>query len=197
METKMNDLLHKVLAAHGSLERWSSFEKANSTIVSGGELWGMKGLKADATPRRVTAAIHREWMTVAPYGNPDWRMTFVPERVVIEAADNKTIAERANPRAAFAGHTLNTSPPLLLQWLCHVDLSEHAVPDGVAGLQSRGNRALAGRRRNLARAAGDISCRDRKPLPSAGVLLRTRFSIASSRLPGRYLRELSGCPICL
>src|SRR3954465_6330538 len=35
METKMNDLLHKVLAAHGSLERWSSFEKANSTIVSG------------------------------------------------------------------------------------------------------------------------------------------------------------------
>jgi hypothetical protein len=108
METKMNDLLHKVLAAHGSLERWSSFEKANSTIVSGGELWGMKGLKADATPRRVTAAIHREWMTVAPYGNPDWRMTFVPERVVIEAADNKTIAERANPRAAFAGHTLNT-----------------------------------------------------------------------------------------
>jgi hypothetical protein len=108
METKVNDLLHKVLAAHGSLERWSSFEKANSTIVSGGELWGMKGLKADATPRRVTAAIHREWMTVAPYGNPDWRMTFVPERVVIEAADNKTIAERANPRAAFAGHTLNT-----------------------------------------------------------------------------------------
>ena len=52
----------------------------------------MKGLKADAPPRRVTAAIHREWMSVAPYGNPDWRMTVVPERVVIEATDNKTIA---------------------------------------------------------------------------------------------------------
>ena len=59
----MNDLLNKVLAAHGSLERWSSFEAASTTIVSGGELWGMKRLKADATPRRVTAAIHREWMS--------------------------------------------------------------------------------------------------------------------------------------
>ena len=27
----MNDLLNKVLAAHGSLERWSSFEKASTT----------------------------------------------------------------------------------------------------------------------------------------------------------------------
>jgi hypothetical protein len=68
----------------------------------------MKAIKADATPRRVTAAIHREWMTVAPYGNPDWRMTFVPDRVVIETTDNKIIAERDNPRAAFAGHTLST-----------------------------------------------------------------------------------------
>jgi hypothetical protein len=104
----MTDLLDKALAAHGGLDRWNAFEKASATIVSGGELWGMKGIKADATPRRVTAAIHRQWVTVAPYGDSDWRMTFVPERVVIETTDNKIIAERDNPRAAFAGHTLNT-----------------------------------------------------------------------------------------
>ncbi len=104
----MTDLLNKVLAAHGGLERWKSFEKASTTIVSGGELWAIKAIKADAIPRRVTAAIHREWVTIAPYGNPDWRMTFVPERVVIETTDNKIITERDHPRAAFAGHALNT-----------------------------------------------------------------------------------------
>ena len=81
----MTDLLSDVLAAHGGLDHWNSFEKASMTIVSGGELWGMKGIEADATPRRVTAAIHHEWLDLAPYGDPDWRMTFVPERVVIEA----------------------------------------------------------------------------------------------------------------
>jgi transposase-like zinc-binding protein len=38
-------------------------------------------------------------------------------------------------------------------------------PIADAGLPSRGNRTLAGRRGDVARAAGDISCRDRKPLP--------------------------------
>ncbi len=104
----MAHLLDEVLAAHGGLEHWNSFEKANVTIISGGELWGMKGIEADATPRRVTAAIHHEWATIMPYGNPDWRMTFVPERVVIETTDGMVIADRDNPRTAFASHTLNT-----------------------------------------------------------------------------------------
>jgi hypothetical protein len=50
-------------------------EKVITMIVSGGELWATKGIKFDAIPRRVTAAIHREQMTVTPYGNPDWRIT--------------------------------------------------------------------------------------------------------------------------
>ena len=104
----MIDLLNKVLAAHGGLECWNSSEKASTTIVSGGELWGMKGIEADATRRRVTAAIHREWASIGPYGNPDWRMIFEPERVVIETTDGEIIAERDDPRAAFASHTLST-----------------------------------------------------------------------------------------
>jgi hypothetical protein len=104
----MTDLLHKVFAAHGGLDRWTSFEKVSATIASGGELWGMKGIKEDSTPRRVTADIRREWVSVAPAGNPDWRLTFTPERTVIEASDHSIIAERSHPRAAFANHTLNT-----------------------------------------------------------------------------------------
>ena len=104
----MGDLLASVIKAHGGLERWNAFEKVSTTIVSGGELWATKGIKVDTTPRRVTAAIHREWTSVAPYGNPDRRMTFVPERVAIEATDGTVVAARDNPRASFAGHTLET-----------------------------------------------------------------------------------------
>lgn len=68
-------------------------------------------------------------------------------------------------RSPHAEYPVGFPLPLLLQWVCHVDLFEHAVPNSVAGLRRRANRAVAGRRRNLARAAGDISSRDRKPLP--------------------------------
>jgi hypothetical protein len=32
----MNELLAKVLTAHGGLERWSKYNKVDATIVSGG-----------------------------------------------------------------------------------------------------------------------------------------------------------------
>jgi hypothetical protein len=88
----MIDLLQRVLAAHGGLERWNAFENVGATIVSGGDLWPTKGITVDSTPRRVSAAIHREWTAVAPYGSPEWRMTFVPERVAIAASDDTIVA---------------------------------------------------------------------------------------------------------
>jgi hypothetical protein len=104
----MIDLLQRVLAEHGGLDRWNTFKRVSATIVSGGELWAAKGIKVGATPRQVTAAIDRAWTTAAPYGNPDWRMTFVPERVAIETSNNSTIGERDNPRASFAAHKYET-----------------------------------------------------------------------------------------
>jgi hypothetical protein len=42
----MSDLLASVIKAHGGLERWNTFEKVSTTIVSGGELWATKGSRA-------------------------------------------------------------------------------------------------------------------------------------------------------
>ena len=38
-----SDLLQKVLQAHGGLDQWNSFETLEATIVTGGQLLGMKG----------------------------------------------------------------------------------------------------------------------------------------------------------
>ena len=86
----MHDLLERVLAAHGGLDRWNTFNEVRTTVVTGGDFWVTKGITTDDMRRRATAAIHREWATLASYGNPDWHMTFLPTRVEVEARDKSS-----------------------------------------------------------------------------------------------------------
>ena len=102
------DLLNAVLAAHGGLERWRKFGMVQATIVSGGKLWEIKGQPQDPTPRLMTVALHREWSSVQPFGAPDQKTDFTPDRIAIEKLDGRVVAERRNPRESFAGHELMT-----------------------------------------------------------------------------------------
>jgi hypothetical protein len=61
----MTGLLDAVLAAQGGLGRWRQYSSMEATIVSGGELWQMKGQPQDPAPRRMTVALHREWASVS------------------------------------------------------------------------------------------------------------------------------------
>src|SRR5215470_284935 len=109
----MNELLAKILNAHGGMDRWNGYEKVEATIVSGGGLLPMKGIEVDPNPLRVTATTHEESTVISPFGQSDWRMVFRPERVVIETSAGVVVEERSNPRAAFAGHTMSTPWDLL------------------------------------------------------------------------------------
>ncbi|MDT7633258.1 MAG: hypothetical protein QOI50_5188 [Pseudonocardiales bacterium] len=104
----MSDLLDQVLVAHGGLDRWRELTSVRATIVSGGELWGMKGLVQDQEPRRMSVSLHEQWASVQPYGSPDQRTDFTPDRIAIEKLDGRVVAERTDPRASFAGHELLT-----------------------------------------------------------------------------------------
>jgi hypothetical protein len=50
----MNELLGRILDAHGGMDRWQSYEKVEATIVSGGGLFPLKGIVQDPSPRRMT-----------------------------------------------------------------------------------------------------------------------------------------------
>lgn len=104
----MSDLLASVLEAHGGLEHWRRFSRARASIVTGGGLWGLKGLEQDQSPRQMTVALHHEWASVAPFGAPDQRTDFTPDRIAIEKLGGEVVAERSDPRASFAGHELTT-----------------------------------------------------------------------------------------
>lgn len=123
----MQPILSHALDAHGGLARWRSCEGLTSTIVSGGSLWNMKGIHMDATPRVAATRFRRQWTSVTPFGEPGWRMEFAPERVAIFNGRNEVVAGRDSPRAAFAGHVMQTAwDPLHLayfngyaMWLYH------------------------------------------------------------------------------
>ena len=104
----MNDLLSEVIDAHGGLSRWKGFSSITATIVTGGGLWAMKGLVQDSNPREMTVALHEERASVAPFGQPDWRTAFTSDRIAIEMTSGDVVRERRDPRAAFAGHVMNT-----------------------------------------------------------------------------------------
>jgi hypothetical protein len=126
----INQLLADALEAHGGLERWRTFAGLTSTIVSGGRLWGLKGIDMPPIPRIATTEFRRQWMSVTPFGDPDWTMTWVPQRVVIESATNQVIAERESPRDAFAGHGHNTpwDPLHLAYFNGYAMWTYHALP---------------------------------------------------------------------
>lgn len=102
------DLLSSVLEAHGGLDRWRSLSSVEATIVTGGKLFGIKGLPQDPAPRRMSVATQRQWASVQPFGAPDQRTDFTPARVAIEKLDGRVVAEQAEPRTTFADHELNT-----------------------------------------------------------------------------------------
>ncbi|MER7930839.1 MULTISPECIES: hypothetical protein [unclassified Streptomyces] len=104
----MTGLLDEVVEAHGGLDRWNRFTTVTATVVSGGDLFVVKGMPQDPAPRRQTVWLHEERASLFPFGAPDRRSEFTPERLRIVTTDGRTVARRDHPRASFAGHVLET-----------------------------------------------------------------------------------------
>ena len=104
----VNRLLADILDAHGGTNRWNEYHKVEATIVSGGGLFQLKGIPQDTAPRRMSVWLHEERSSVLPFGAPDQRTMFTPERITIEKLDGTLVAERYAPRDSFAGHQMNT-----------------------------------------------------------------------------------------
>jgi hypothetical protein len=104
----MNELLSDIVRAHGGFSRWRALDRVEATIVTGGSFWALKGLVQDPNPRRMAVDLHQQRSSLGPFGDPDWHTEFTPNRIAILRSDNSVVAERDDPRAAFAGHDINT-----------------------------------------------------------------------------------------
>ncbi len=104
----MIDLLKTVIEAHGGLERWTQLETVSARLVQGGALWTLKGQEGVLDDVFVTASLHEERVSHHPFSAPDRRSAFTPERVAIETDKGDVVEVLEQPRASFAGHTLET-----------------------------------------------------------------------------------------
>ncbi|MCP3401699.1 hypothetical protein [Bradyrhizobium sp. CCGB20] len=118
----MIPLLASAIEAHGGLDRWNAHRRLTATIVTGGDLWVLKGIDQDQAPRMVRIELHRERAAVEPFGKPGQRTEFSPERIAIVAADGRIAAVRNDPRGSFARHDMRT----------HWDPLHHAYFSGYA-----------------------------------------------------------------
>jgi len=103
----MTDLLDFVVEAHGGLKRWDEVETVSAHLIQGGVTWEMVGQKGVLDDVFVTASLHEERVSHYPFGAAG-RSVFTPERVVIEDDDGTVVEALDQPRASFAGHTVQT-----------------------------------------------------------------------------------------
>ena len=101
----MADLLDFVVEAHGGLKRWGELQTVSAHLIQGGVTWEMVGQKGVLDDVHVTARLHEERVSHYPFGAAD-RSVFTPEHVAIESDDGTVIEALDQPRASFAGHTL-------------------------------------------------------------------------------------------
>jgi hypothetical protein len=104
----VTDLLDTVIEAHGGLERWSQLDAVSARLVQGGALWALKGQQGVLDDVFVRASLHQDRLSHHPFGAPDRRSAFTPERVAIETTKGDVVEALEQPRASFAGHTLET-----------------------------------------------------------------------------------------
>jgi hypothetical protein len=104
----MSSLLETVIGAHGGLERWNRLDAVSARLAQSGAMWGLKGQAGVLDDTFVRANLHQERVSHHPFGAGDRRSAFSPERVAIESTDGKVLELLEQPRASFAGHTLET-----------------------------------------------------------------------------------------
>ena len=85
----MIPLLADAIEAHGGLRQWKALKHLSATIRCGGDLWALKEIEQDQTPRTMSIDLHREWASLAPFGKPGQRTDFSPGRIAIIAEDGR------------------------------------------------------------------------------------------------------------
>ena len=91
----MSSLLETVIDAHahahGGLDRWNQLDAVSAHLVKGGALWTIKGQEGVLADVFVRANLHQERESHHPFGAPDRRSAYSPQRVAIETTSGDVI----------------------------------------------------------------------------------------------------------
>ncbi|TFV54961.1 hypothetical protein E4P42_24450 [Mycobacterium sp. PS03-16] len=103
-------LLDEVMATYGGADRWRQVDTISIHQTVGGVLWPLKGVAGILDDSRVETRVRDQHVWHRPLPVPGLRSHFTPDLVVIEQDDpaHGRVDALGDPRASFAGHTLET-----------------------------------------------------------------------------------------
>ncbi|ACU59704.1 hypothetical protein [Chitinophaga pinensis] len=104
----INELLSRVLEAHGGMERWNALQHIKAHVQIGGLTWTIKGHEGILSDIVFSGALHEQKASWASIYAPGWTSAFDANRVALLDAEGKLVEELHNPSASFAGHTIET-----------------------------------------------------------------------------------------
>lgn len=102
----MSDLVQKVLAAYGGSTRWRDVTSVCATKQFGGAIWDIKHVPGIVDSGNVKVWIHDQHASLWPFTAANLKSAYSPGRVAIETNDGQVVDELDDPRASFAGHSL-------------------------------------------------------------------------------------------
>jgi len=138
----MNELLARIIHAHGGMDRWNRYKRVEATIVSGGGLFPLKGVAQDPSPRLWAHRARQSLPTVLQISARCSRQTGSSLRNSM--ARLLPSAMRPQTRSPPSDeHALGRATSCLFQWIRPMDLSHHALPSRDGWRTSRGDRSLA------------------------------------------------------
>ncbi len=97
----MNQLLEKVLEAHGGLSRWNQYSIISPTIKFGGLAFKSKFNNAGLRVRSLDISTRKPIVVFNDYPKQGFTGTFIQNEVKIESEQGTLVKKRENPRQAF------------------------------------------------------------------------------------------------
>jgi len=108
MDTKTQELVHKVIEAHGGLENAGRFNTFKLHAKIGGSIWAMKGHQNALSDVEFIGSLTEQkssWKHIFEYG---YTSTFEPGKVALFDTEGQLLEELVAPRDSFKGHTVAT-----------------------------------------------------------------------------------------
>lgn len=104
----MTGLLDKTLQAYGGYDRWKEVTSVTAHKRFGGAIWDIKQVPGIVDDGEIRVWIKDQRTSLWPFTDPQLKTAYTPHRVGIETTDGDVVEVLDNPRASFAGHTLQT-----------------------------------------------------------------------------------------
>src|SRR5260370_37616595 len=92
-DVALPELAKLAIEARGGLERWNRFKTLSAHLIQGGVFWAVKGKAGVLDDVTVTVDLRYEKVSHWPFGSPDRRSRFEPQRAAFENATGQALEE--------------------------------------------------------------------------------------------------------